>query len=188
AEAFTGQGSDAEFSRSKNIFKYRVSPFVSGAVYLAYTYYVIRTIFIPHDARTVQSGAETTRSSFPDSWSNQGGWGKFGVTFIGLLFLVATLLQVMVAVTGSFKRDLYQNRLKPYPLWRHFVHALGHIGFMFRGLVFFLVAVLMFRSVGKANSDEDGHIDVNNSNSVTGKAIDSLKEETWGKVLLIFLG
>lgn len=37
AEASTGQGSDAQFSRKKNIFKYRVSPAVSGLVYVAYS-------------------------------------------------------------------------------------------------------------------------------------------------------
>jgi hypothetical protein len=33
-EAFTGQGSDKSFSKKKNFFRYRLSPFVSGLVYI----------------------------------------------------------------------------------------------------------------------------------------------------------
>jgi hypothetical protein len=33
-EAVTGQGSDKSFSKKKNFFRYRLSPFVSGLVYI----------------------------------------------------------------------------------------------------------------------------------------------------------
>lgn len=84
-----GQGSDAEFSGVKNFFRFRISPFVSGAVYTAYStlgsadvlvtkngghlivclyktaYYVIRTLLISRPDRDAENGSQTTRSSFP---------------------------------------------------------------------------------------------------------------------------
>ena len=43
-EAFTFQGADATFSPFKNFFSYRLSPLVSGCVYVAYTYYIIEVL------------------------------------------------------------------------------------------------------------------------------------------------
>lgn len=132
AEGFTGQGSDAHFSKSKNIFKYRVSPIISGLVYLAYStfylplssrpsyphlthyilaYYVIRTMFLDPAERT-SSSTSTTKTRFPDSWAHAGAGGIFGLAVLGLAFLIATLIQFAVAFTGSFKMDLYMNRMR----------------------------------------------------------------------------
>ncbi|TPX58557.1 hypothetical protein SpCBS45565_g07972 [Spizellomyces sp. 'palustris'] len=200
-EAFRGQGSDATFSRKKNFFKYRVSPFVSGAVYAAYTYYVIRTIFTNRSQRDAQQGTEITQSSFPDSWSSSGSLGKFGVSFFGLIFLLATFIQFQVAYTGTFKRDLYQNRLQnKWIRWLSeslefsidalttnteitTVHGLGHIGFTARGLVFLLVAILMFRSA--AGGDEAS---ADKNHTVTGKAVEALTVNWWGRTILVLLG
>ncbi|KND03904.1 uncharacterized protein SPPG_01356 [Spizellomyces punctatus DAOM BR117] len=181
-EAFQGQGSDATFSQKKNFFKYRVSPFVSGAVYTAYTYYVIRTIFTTRSQRDAQQGTEITQSSFPDSWASSGSLGKFGVCFFGLVFLLATFIQFQVAYTGSFKRDLYQNKLENKWI-RRLIHGLGHIGFTARGLVFLLVAILMFRSAagGDGASADKNH-------SVTGKAVETLTGNWWGRTILVLLG
>ncbi|KAJ3033580.1 hypothetical protein HK097_004793 [Rhizophlyctis rosea] len=178
SEAATGQGSDATFSKTKNIFKYRVSPAVSGLVYIAYTYYVIRTIFTPREERAPSGGSQTTQSKFPDSWSKQGGWGKFGVAFIGFTFLIATLTQLIVFFTGSFKQDLYKKKLRN-KWFRWFVFTIGHIGFFARGMVFLLVAIMMFRSLT---------VPTGSNSTVTDKATEILLEETWGKVLLILLG
>jgi hypothetical protein len=43
-ECFTFQGADATFSPFKNFFAYRLSPFVSGCVYIAYSYYIIKIL------------------------------------------------------------------------------------------------------------------------------------------------
>lgn len=39
-----GQGYDATFSSKKNFFKYRVSPFVSGAVYVTYLVFICKMV------------------------------------------------------------------------------------------------------------------------------------------------
>ncbi|KAI8912300.1 hypothetical protein DFJ77DRAFT_467688 [Powellomyces hirtus] len=184
-EAFTGQGSDASFSKKKNFFKYRVSPFVSGAVYAAYTYYVIKTIFTSREQRRSEDkSADTTQSAFPDSWTSAGVHGKIGVAFLGILFLVATLIQWQVAITAPFRRELYQNKLEN-KFVRTFIHTIGRIGFTARGFLFMLVAVLMFRSVG---SDEDDADVDDPTRSITGKAVNALSTKWWGKAILIIIG
>ncbi|KAJ3181822.1 hypothetical protein HDU85_003337 [Gaertneriomyces sp. JEL0708] len=179
-EAYEGQGSDATYSRVRNFFRYRLSPLVSGLVYSAYTFYVIRTITISRHDRHADQSTTTTKSSFPDSWVAQGGGGKFGVAVIGLGFIIATLIQFKVALTGSFRRELYQNKLENrYLRWT--VHTLGRLGFAARGLVFLLVAILMFQSLGHDDvEDED--------DSITAKAIEKLRFSSWGKAILIILG
>ncbi|KAI8823186.1 uncharacterized protein EV422DRAFT_395168 [Fimicolochytrium jonesii] len=182
-EAFTGQGSDAEYSKKKNFFRYRVSPFVSGAVYAAYDYYVIRTILTAPSERTTESGSETTRSSFPDSWASSGVAGKIGVGFLGCLFLVATLTQWQVVAMGSFKRELYQDKLKRKWL-RWLVHGLGYIGFLARGFLFLLVSVLLFRTLANSGGAEFA----DKQHSITGKAILTMSEEWWGRTILCLVG
>ncbi|KAJ3147689.1 hypothetical protein HDU86_007938, partial [Geranomyces michiganensis] len=185
AEAFTGQGSDASFSKKKNFFKYRVSPFVSGAVYAAYTYYVVQTMLTSRGERRASSGSETTRSTFPDNVTSKGVGGKILVGFLGVLFLVAAGIQWQVAYKAFFKRELYKHKLQN-PIVRRTVHWLGRIGFAARGFLFLLVAVLMFRALVPDDSATD---DVSNPNhSVTGKAVSALANKAWGKTILIIIG
>ncbi|KAJ3138089.1 hypothetical protein HDU90_001567 [Geranomyces variabilis] len=185
AEAFTGQGSDASFSKKKNIFKYRVSPFVSGAVYAAYTYYVVRTIFTNRDQRRASTGSQTTHSTFPDNVTSSGVAGKIGVGFLGVLFLVACGIQWQVAYKAFFIRELYKNKLRN-PYVRNTVYWLGRIGFAARGFLFLLVAILLFRSIDTRDSDAAEISDPNHS--ITGKAVSTLANHGWGKVILIIIG
>ncbi|KAJ3006681.1 hypothetical protein HKX48_009532 [Thoreauomyces humboldtii] len=182
-EAFTGQGSDNLWSKKKNFFKYRVSPFVSGAVYAAYTYYVIKTLDTNRDMRDAATGSATTRSSFPDTWVTWNIVGKIAVALLGVLFLVATCIQWQVAFQQQFYRDLYQNKLEYKPV-RWFVLGAGHVGFFSRGCLFLLIAILMFRSV--RNADAPGVTD--DSHSVTGKAVTSLATSWWGRTILVLIG
>ncbi|KAJ3176532.1 hypothetical protein HDU87_005226 [Geranomyces variabilis] len=185
AEAFTGQGSDASFSKKKNFFKYRVSPFVSGAVYAAYTYYVVRTIFTNRDQRRASTGSQTTHSTFPDNVTSSGIAGKIAVGFLGLLFVVAAGIQWQVTYKAFFIRELYANKLRN-PYVRNTVHWLGRIGFAARGFLFLLVAVLLFRSIDTRDSDS---AEINDPNhSITGKAVSTLANHGWGKVILIIIG
>lgn len=40
-EGIVGAGTDAEVGKAKNFFRYRLSPIVSGGVYLAYMAYIL---------------------------------------------------------------------------------------------------------------------------------------------------
>lgn len=136
------------------------------------------------------------RLRMSDSWSSQGGAGKLGVCVIGIAFSIATLIQFKVAITGSFRRELYQNKLtnrwlrwvgmffilivlalRPPVSYSDcgpellLVHGLGRVGFFARGLLFLLVAILMFRSA--ANDNDPTAKD--NNHSITRKAVDDLQ-------------
>ncbi|KAJ3041293.1 hypothetical protein HDV00_009563 [Rhizophlyctis rosea] len=219
SEAATGQGSDATFSKTKNIFKYRVSPAVSGLVYLAYTYYVVRTIFTPADQRhasTASGSTSTTRSSFPDSWSAQGAAGKFGVVFIGLTFLIATITQLQVFFTGSFKRDLYKRKLrnKWFRWFGEFNESAftnlgreGGGGSVGAGMAFthivpllpfpptvytighigFLARAMVFLLVAILMF-RSLTVKTGSNSTVTDKATEVLMSSSWGRALLIILG
>ena len=56
-ECFTFQGADATFSPLKNFFAYRLSPFTSGCVYIAYGYYIVRIL-----------ANSSTNVCYPDCW------------------------------------------------------------------------------------------------------------------------
>ena len=87
-EAITGQGADAAFGNLKNFFRYRLSPFVSGAVYSAYTIFVCTLI---PKSRTERSGS-ASNSSFPDSWTHSA-IGKVGLCIAGIAFVAGALSQ-----------------------------------------------------------------------------------------------
>jgi hypothetical protein len=76
-EAITGQGSDTSFSKKNNFFRYRLSPFVSGLVYKAYAYYIIRMIFQTEEEQQNSASSET----FPASWT-KSQLGKTGMVYL----------------------------------------------------------------------------------------------------------
>ena len=143
-EAFSGQGASPSRSKSSNFFKYRLSPFVSGCVYLGYLYYIIQLLIRrshsgpstkPRTGTTGSAGPPTATSSssssscFPSCWKNSAA-GLFGLFIFGFAFVIATITQIIPAVTGQFEQDLktyYQ--CEPIPNWvRRAIHIMGRIG------------------------------------------------------------
>ena len=81
-EGCTGQGSDNANGNMRNFFRYRLSPVVSGIVYLAYTAFVITLI---PKTKTARANAASNQS-FPDSWTHSS-IGKTGLCLAGIAFM-----------------------------------------------------------------------------------------------------
>ncbi|RKP39880.1 hypothetical protein BJ085DRAFT_1860, partial [Dimargaris cristalligena] len=172
-EAITGQGADATFSSPKNFFKYRLSPFVSGCVYTAYLFYII---FVAIKNRAEDKDSDPSSGCFPSCW-NTSTIGRIGLGFIGVAFLIATLTQLIPALTGAFRHELRLSRCKRWV--RYLVRTAGHIGFLARAGVFLCVAVLVIRSI----SD-----DVDQDHFTVGASINQLATTSAGKFCLWLLG
>ncbi|KAI9299088.1 hypothetical protein K502DRAFT_338960 [Neoconidiobolus thromboides FSU 785] len=175
-EAATGQGSDKTFSRKKNFFKYRLSPFVSGAVYLSYLSYIIQVMVKLHIYHKNNQEVSTSDNCFPNCW-NTTPYGRAGIIIIGIAFLIATITQLIPAFSTTFHKDL---KVHLYPNYiKYTVLTLGHIGFLGRAGVFLMVAILMF----KASSDD---IDV--GKYTVGAALDQLRANRGTKAILFIIG
>lgn len=132
-ECFTFQGADATFSPAKNFFRYRLTPFVSGAVYIAYGVYVIEVI------------AQRKRTEcYPECWRDTE-IGKAGLALFGIAFLIACITQLINVASKKWHSEINWARCQSkYEEWT--VLALGHIGFLGRAIMFLFVSVLMFRA------------------------------------------
>ncbi|KAJ1653501.1 hypothetical protein IWQ61_006385 [Dispira simplex] len=177
-EACTGQGADATFSSWKNFFKYRLSPFVSGCVYVGYLFYVIFVALKDKFNHTTPNGRGS--SCFPGCWQETQA-GRVGLGFLGLAFLIATITQLIPAFSGNFR---YELRLHKAHRWeRILIRIAGQIGFLARAGVFLCVAVLVFRMA--KNDDDD---EVSNDHSTIGDSINQLIKAPAGRVLMWLLG
>ncbi|CAO3684005.1 unnamed protein product [Umbelopsis ramanniana] len=175
-EAVTGQGSDKSFSKKKNFFRYRLSPFVSGLVYIAYTYYIIKMIF-----ETPEEQAQTaSNNQFPASWASTK-LGMAGLGVVGVAFIIATITQLINGIGGGFIRDLKTSE-PDYPRkWEALiVHIAGRIGFLARAGVFCLVSAFMWKTL--KDPIPSGNV------SVVAKSISSLNTNGGGKFFLVILG
>ena len=72
---------------------YRLSPVVSGALYVVYAGFVITLIPKSRDARATAA----SNSGFPDSWAHNGA-GRTGLCLAGIAFLagMSGLLQIWI--------------------------------------------------------------------------------------------
>ncbi|OZJ04215.1 hypothetical protein BZG36_02953 [Bifiguratus adelaidae] len=175
-EAITGQGQDATFGKAKNFFRYRLSPFVSGCVYTAYLYYIIRMIFETSD----QQQQSVSGKSFPNSWRDSA-FGRFGLVLCGVAFAIAFLTQIVNAIGGGFRVDLKTSEPDFRPIWlKHFVHISGRIGFLGRAMLFGTVSVFMWDALAKPL--ESGQ------QNIVAAAITNLNTNAGGKFFLVFLG
>lgn len=149
-EAITGQGSDASFSKKKNFFRYRLSPFVSGLVYTAYAYYVIQMIFQTSEEQQTAASSKT----FPASWTGST-LGKAGIGILGIAFMIAFVTQMINAITGNFINDLRTSEPGRNKWEALIVHTAGRIGFGGRAALFGTMSGFFWDSL--ASSNESGN-------------------------------
>eukprot|EP00877_Chromochloris_zofingiensis_P010483 jgi/Chrzof1/5689/Cz16g11230.t1 len=138
-EALSGQGYDSHFSPAKNFFKYRISPFVSGAVYVTYLVFIVKIIKSEVSGEVVMGMDKN--SSWPMDW-RYTVIGRVGLAFVGIGFCIATCIQLSGVLLKKWHAD-YREDLPPkiiYPIF-----ALGHIGFLGRAGAFLTMAVLFFK-------------------------------------------
>ncbi|KAJ2959311.1 hypothetical protein NQZ79_g5216 [Umbelopsis isabellina] len=175
-ESFTGQGSDASFGKKKNFFRYRLSPFVSGLVYIAYTYYIMKMIFeTPEEQQLTASNQQ-----FPANWANST-IGMAGLGIVGIAFIIGTITQLINCVGGGFIRDLRTSEPDFPRKWEAvLVHTAGRIGFFARGAVFCLVSAFMWKTL--KDPQPSGNV------SVVAKSISELNTNGGGKFFLVVVG
>ncbi|KAI8977535.1 hypothetical protein BDF20DRAFT_875390 [Mycotypha africana] len=174
-EAITGQGSDANYSKKKNFFRFRLSPFVSGLVYTAYAYYVIQMIFQTNEEQQKSASSST----FPASWTNST-IGKAGIGILAIAFLIAFLTQIINAVTGNFISDLKTSEPGANKYEAFIVHLLGRIGFGGRAALFGTLSGFFWDSLAEAN--ESG------SKNMVAAAISKLANTGGGRFFMVILG
>ncbi|KAL0077177.1 hypothetical protein F4703DRAFT_1882524 [Phycomyces blakesleeanus] len=174
-EAITSQGADAKMSKAANFFRYRLSPFVSGCVYVAYTYYVIRMIY-----QTPEEQQELTSSkAFPGSWTGSS-LGKAGISLLGIAFMIATITQIVNSVTCNFRHDLRTSDPNARQWEAAIVNTAGRIGFAGRAAVFGTLSGFFWDSLAKRN--ESG------SHNVIGAAMSKLATSSGGQFFLMLTG
>ncbi|KAI9011849.1 hypothetical protein CLU79DRAFT_771599 [Phycomyces nitens] len=174
-EAITSQGADAKMSKPANFFRYRLSPFVSGCVYVAYTYYVIRMIYeTPEEQQQM-----TSSKSFPGSWTDSA-LGKAGISILGIAFMIATITQIVNSATGNFRRDLCTSEPDSRQWEAAIVNTAGRIGFAGRAAVFGTLSGFFWDSIAKRN--ESG------ANNVIGAAMSKLATSSGGQFFLMLTG
>jgi hypothetical protein len=169
-EGFIGQGYDNSFSNLKNFFKFRLSPLVSGGVYVAYCVLVIEVI--PRDKESNDEFLES--KNWPNSWRDSV-IGRIGLCFVGIAFIAATIVQFEQFLTKSFHNTIrVEFPHMPKRLWkpfRWFVLATGHIGVLGRAGIFLFAAILFFRTV---------HARTNTGKSAFGNALAQLQDSKGG--------
>lgn len=145
-EAISGQGCDATFSKKKNFFRYRLSPFVSGCVYIVYAYYIFQML-----AQNEQEQQESASSQqFPASWSKTQ-LGKAGVGIIAIAFVIAFFTQIINAITGNFIKDLKTSEPNANKYEAFIIHLLGRIGFGGRAALFGTMSGFFWDSLARQN-------------------------------------
>ncbi|CEJ03820.1 hypothetical protein RMCBS344292_17795 [Rhizopus microsporus] len=174
-EAITGQGSDASFSKKKNFFRYRLSPFVSGCVYTAYTYYVVHMIFQTEEEQQTSASSKT----FPASWA-ESGIGKAGIVLLGIAFLIAFFTQMVNAVKGTFIKDLKTSEPNARKWEAFIVHWMGRIGFFGRAALFGTLSGFFWDSLAQRN--ESGE------KNMVAAAVSKLANSGGGRFFMGLLG
>lgn len=176
-EGITAQGSHPCYTPFKNFFTFRLSPLVSGGVYTAYLAYILVLLpkaFDYHD----DAVGKTSGSDFTKSWQSSA-FGRFGLTMLGLAFLVAAIVMLQGVLTKKFHRELRLKELRPWVKWT--VLTAGHLGQLGRFGLFLMVSIFMWRSLEGANTN-DKH------QNTIGAALSSLQSSHWGRSILFIIG
>ncbi|KAI9255289.1 hypothetical protein BY458DRAFT_520349 [Sporodiniella umbellata] len=174
-EAITGQGSDASFGKKKNFFRYRLSPFVSGLVYSAYTYYVVYMIFQTEEEQQALASSKT----FPASWTATP-LGRTGIVLLAIAFMIAFITQFINAVGGTFIKDLKTSEPGARRWEAFLVHTLGRVGFFGRAALFGTLSGFFWDSLAKGNQS--------GSKNMVAAAVSKLANSNGGRFFMGVLG
>lgn len=164
-------------SKRTNFFRYRLSPMVSGFVYLAYLYYLVQMIYQTHE----QQQQTASSKEFPASWTDtQVGSAFIGV--FGVAFLIAFATQMINAITGNFIPDLKTSEATTRRCrWEAcIVHTAGRIGFGGRAAVFGTLSGFFWDSLATRN--ESG------KQNMVAAAIHKIQGHAGGAFFLVLLG
>ena len=181
AEGLTGQGYDRTFSRKKNFFKYRVSPLVSGLVYLSYAYYVIQLLRRPRTPRYSTTSSAGSGGCFPLCW-RQTAIGTVGLVVIAIAFTAATITQLIPAVKVDFLNEMNKEKLQRNKAIRVVFTTTGRLGFFGRALLFLAVAYFFWRVV------VGGDPALNPEHATVSQALNSFASASYAPYFLFIIG
>jgi hypothetical protein len=179
SEGLSGQGSAPHFSAVRNFFTYRLSPLVSGVVYVAYSAFVGFLLLRP--PRTDSSQAPSD-GCFPSCWT-ESPVGLAALSLLTLAFAIGVVTQLVPAVSGSFEQEMDCRKLERSPSAVRSVFLLGgRVGFLARAALFALVAVYFARIALGA------HVSTDLRHSTVAQALNQLRAEPSGRGLLFVVG
>ena len=181
-EGLFGQGYNIHMSPKKNFFRYRLSPIVSGGVYIAYSAYIIEVLADPHSLPAKgNSENQSSGSCFPECWRNSG-IGMFGLAILAFAMLCGCISQLVTAITQNFKDDFDLEKLRNNVVIKYILIMTGIIGFLARALLFGLVSVFFILLLsGK-------EVDLDPSLSTIGQALYAFQNITAGFFILFITG
>lgn len=144
-EGFSGQGYDATFSPFGNFFRARLSPIVSGIVYIVYLVYIGK--LLDHSREDRIKSASGSTGCFPSCWASDDFWVyRMAVGVFGVAFVIAFITQIQNGFSNRWHRDLKLED-ECTKAEKYFIYTLGHLGFLARAGVFMFVAVFMFKAL-----------------------------------------
>ncbi len=182
-EGITGQGYQPSFGRWKNFFRFRLSPIVSGLIYVAYVYYIVTVLASEELPKQGETNRVQDKSCFPVCWKNSV-IGQIGLFLLAVAFIIATLTQLATGLRAAFIRDMDQERRKRW-YWGFLLFvALGCIGFIARGALFFSVAFLFFFVLFR----DERETQLNETNATVSQALNFASQTMAGKVLIGLVG
>ncbi|KAL0078944.1 hypothetical protein J3Q64DRAFT_1734094 [Phycomyces blakesleeanus] len=170
-EGSYGQGGDKTQSAFKNFFRCRLSPIVSGCVYIVYLTYIGKLLAKTREER-IALGDVTSDDCFPACWGHSEHWyKKAAVVIFGMAFLIACITQLQNVFTKRWHNDLMVHHCTRIEKW--VMITLGHLGFLARAGVFMFVGVYMFKvSRHDIEVKHDSFADaINQANNVKGGAV-----------------
>jgi hypothetical protein len=180
-EAITGQGYSTEFSTTKNFFRYRLSPFVSGTMYLLYAIYII-TLLIATTRAKPKPNEPVNQMCFPSCWTKSVG-GMIGLFFFGLALFIAFITQLAQVIKGTFVHELRDSITRQrHPIIYFFMQIFGRIGFFGRALIFLLVSIVFFEIVAGVPFVQDNRL------HTIAQALQFWSKDTFGRTILFIMG
>ncbi|KAI8094779.1 hypothetical protein BDF21DRAFT_442577 [Thamnidium elegans] len=160
-EGFSGQSYDALQAPFGNFFRARISPIVSGIVYIVYLVYIGQLLHQSREER--MKSAKVSTGCFPACWASSDQWVyRMAVGVFGVAFLIAFITQVQNGFSNRWHVDLKIKEITR--IEKYILYVLGHLGFLARAGVFMFVAVFMFMSLQHPTmvSDRDAFSDAIN--------------------------
>lgn len=144
-EGFSGQGYDATCSPFGNFFRARLSPIVSGIVYIVYLVYIGK--LLDHSREDRIKSALGSTGCFPSCWASDDFWVyRMAVGFFGVAFVIAFITQIQNGFSNRWHKDLKLEE-ECSKAEKYIIYTVGHLGFLARAGVFMFVAVFMFKSL-----------------------------------------
>lgn len=143
----------------------------SGIVYFLLALYAARRFFGNGD----KGGGDNTQSTVSELMSKP--FGDWLVGLLGVALLITGIYQIYYGLSGKYRKHVQDLSLRSAAS-RNLLRA-GKIGYVARGIVWLMLAWLLFRAAFQSDSGEAGD---------TGKAFHFLETASYGSYLLGALG